>query len=909
MVGKINEIITKYPKIFVTVVLLATLFCVWGIFYFFYSMLCIIFPAPISILIILYGIYRNLRMICRFIAFPGSFFLMKRSVENNYCKTFAKRGLMKVQKLLEIVECMLDSTEDIDMIYNQNTCSEICTIKQNLTGLSQTFNFMGETYNLDKDQRNIQVILSKIVTLFSQIKYEDRENDNRQYQLDNLLDNPMLLSKLIKSKSMISERQDLEELQRQLQKMEVIYLDLLEQKPIDKRIHRWMYNKTLGSLDQLRSDIEQQFDSKRLFLKSFDNKIIDCLIIYGDASNLQTEVTNKIKELPTLIYCNPNAGYYESLFYESDWIEYYISKGINLVVYNYRGYGCSEGTPTPQNLFKDCECLVDYLRQDLQAGQIGIHGQSIGGMVACYVANSKKLNFLLADRTFAQFSDIANYAYGSKVKSLFRMLVDWDFQMSSFFVKADCYKLISFDLKDEVIPYMASLKNGVSKDYVVLNNKLNTTPMIDFPKIPHSSRSSLPLKERLSLYAQDKKSQMKKAFEVDFRLNEISQDILSQNDTISLFNSLRRIMEVIKDVSQYRSSGGKRNPSSKSTCQTSKHRKTNSQIRRSNSDPQNIVDGEENQIEKTNSQNLNESINLDMTLNTSMIKQPYDDADQSMIYQGNHNDNQISPNESNQNSLEKTSILQKQNEFVSLEIQSTAASSVSSQSSTETNTKTDFQKSHLQYLNDDVRSDGAFQDFLIHCFSVMDQFDSAGLPLSGVFTNFRPDLQFNVFKQFFLNLGQWGSVKPQTYIIQKNLNIFGLKKYGLVKLKETIKKFRDMNQQHKTDGHYYFEKLINLDLSIICSKLSIIKEKLIRDLQSEQLKFKDDIEICLSGRGENDDKELNQGSSQYSFTNKDKQYENSAGYLLQLDCGHNGLYSSNELNYLEFHMKRSGFLQ
>ncbi len=34
------------------------------------------------------------------------------------------------------------------------------------------------------------------------------------------------------------------------------------------------------------------------------------------------------------------------IFYQSEWIEFYTSRGINLMMWNYRGYGYSEGSPT-----------------------------------------------------------------------------------------------------------------------------------------------------------------------------------------------------------------------------------------------------------------------------------------------------------------------------------------------------------------------------------------------------------------------------------------------------------------------------------------------------------------------------------------------------------------------------------
>ena len=51
--------------------------------------------------------------------------------------------------------------------------------------------------------------------------------------------------------------------------------------------------------------------------------------------------------------------------------------------------------------------------------------------------------------------------------------------------------MISFDLKDEIIPYLGGLINGVSKDFTIANNKLQIAPKIDYPRLnPESSYSS-----------------------------------------------------------------------------------------------------------------------------------------------------------------------------------------------------------------------------------------------------------------------------------------------------------------------------------------------------------------------------------------------------------------------------------
>lgn len=107
------------------------------------------------------------------------------------------------------------------------------------------------------------------------------------------------------------------------------------------------------------------------------------------------------------MFCNPNAGYYEYMYYESEWIEYYTKRDINLFMWNYRGYGESEGYPSTNKLQRDAEFLVDFMRDQLKVKVLGVHGESLGGMIAVHVAKVKKIEFLFADRTFSSLSNVA----------------------------------------------------------------------------------------------------------------------------------------------------------------------------------------------------------------------------------------------------------------------------------------------------------------------------------------------------------------------------------------------------------------------------------------------------------------------------------------------------------------------
>ena len=44
---------------------------------------------------------------------------------------------------------------------------------------------------------------------------------------------------------------------------------------------------------------------------------------------------------PTILFCNPNGAFYETLCRENRWGNFYLDRGVNIMYYNFRGYGRS----------------------------------------------------------------------------------------------------------------------------------------------------------------------------------------------------------------------------------------------------------------------------------------------------------------------------------------------------------------------------------------------------------------------------------------------------------------------------------------------------------------------------------------------------------------------------------------
>lgn len=67
------------------------------------------------------------------------------------------------------------------------------------------------------------------------------------------------------------------------------------------------------------------------------------------------------------------------------------------------------GSPSPMAVMRDAEALVRHVRKELGATRIAVHGESIGGMVACHVArHCEGVELLVADRTFSTLSAVAD---------------------------------------------------------------------------------------------------------------------------------------------------------------------------------------------------------------------------------------------------------------------------------------------------------------------------------------------------------------------------------------------------------------------------------------------------------------------------------------------------------------------
>jgi fermentation-respiration switch protein FrsA (DUF1100 family) len=101
----------------------------------------------------------------------------------------------------------------------------------------------------------------------------------------------------------------------------------------------------------------------------------------------------------TILFSHGNA---EDIFTSTPFFEDLSEAGFNVLAYDYRGYGTSEGSPSEKNSYEDIETAYNYLVNELniQPEKIIIHGRSLGGAVSIDLASRKKCGGLIVESTF-----------------------------------------------------------------------------------------------------------------------------------------------------------------------------------------------------------------------------------------------------------------------------------------------------------------------------------------------------------------------------------------------------------------------------------------------------------------------------------------------------------------------------
>jgi len=124
---------------------------------------------------------------------------------------------------------------------------------------------------------------------------------------------------------------------------------------------------------------------------------------------------------------------------------------LNVFIFDYRGYGRSEGDPDEEDIYLDCQAAYDTVlaQPGVMADSLFLFGRSLGGSFASYTATKNPAAGLILESTFTNAVDMAD----RMISILPGWLVSSEFDTVSRVSQLKIPKLFIHGTRDNLIPF------------------------------------------------------------------------------------------------------------------------------------------------------------------------------------------------------------------------------------------------------------------------------------------------------------------------------------------------------------------------------------------------------------------------------------------------------------------------
>ena len=526
-----------------------------------------------AILLVIFLHYLFMRSIILAVAFPGSSKLIK--LQTQYAL-----GKKQAEIILEILE---DLYKSFDLFKKSNDI-------YNVTFL----------INMKKAIRNSMDYVNYFIDIFSKMKSQFNNLNQTQNQFylslimlkDDIKESKILQfisSEIAKSKanSLITDEEI--QIDQTHQIFDKILLNiknikeiLIEYIGIKKKWYQFAYirnmfnNILFGTIEQFHVELPNYFFFEEKSFLTSDNQRIEYIIIHPEEE--RTINNNETNKKNALIICGPNGSAYQ-LFSKNIHLDYYLRRGLDIICWNYRGYGFSTGKASYNNIRTDVIELYNEIKKLDKYKKIGVHGISIGGIPACYLSSEKNdIQLLISDRNFGQIEYIIRtLPIGYFLINFYKIFLFQKTRTIDDYLNTKCYKIVLNDPMDSIVKECGSLKTLTSEKIINTNlfkqniTSHNNSNNENIPLSNYSSnfKNDISKHKKNSLdFLLDKKED-KEIFinclldicdEVNLNKNEINntKDKDSSNEIIidEVEKSRLKILKKIRDIFFNFSSGG-----------------------------------------------------------------------------------------------------------------------------------------------------------------------------------------------------------------------------------------------------------------------------------------------------------------------------------------------------------------
>ncbi|SNX60331.1 hypothetical protein SAMN06296273_1793 [Nitrosomonas ureae] len=151
----------------------------------------------------------------------------------------------------------------------------------------------------------------------------------------------------------------------------------------------------------------------------------------------------------TVLFFHGNAG---NISHRINYLTMFKQLGYNTLLFDYRGYGESSGTPSESGTYLDAQAAWQHLivTQKIVPEQIVLFGESLGGPIAAWLAAREKPGLLVLASTFTAVSDLATQIYPFLPV---RWINRFEYNTLESLQSVTCPVFIAHSPQDEIVPF------------------------------------------------------------------------------------------------------------------------------------------------------------------------------------------------------------------------------------------------------------------------------------------------------------------------------------------------------------------------------------------------------------------------------------------------------------------------
>ena len=150
-----------------------------------------------------------------------------------------------------------------------------------------------------------------------------------------------------------------------------------------------------------------------------------------------------------VLFFHGNAG---NISHRLDSLKIFHDLQLSTLIFDYRGYGRSQGAVSEQGTYRDADAAWRYLTEErrIPASQIILFGRSLGGAVAAHLATRKGAAGLIIESGFVSVPDLAAKLYPWLPA---RWMARFKYATGDYLTDTSLPVLIVHSRDDEIIPF------------------------------------------------------------------------------------------------------------------------------------------------------------------------------------------------------------------------------------------------------------------------------------------------------------------------------------------------------------------------------------------------------------------------------------------------------------------------